>query len=98
MSFVHKNIQDYRMLPLSVLLSVLRASCYASQSSSSAVGCGAGSGGMTSDILANAPPVPAGASPDSPPAGPLPDMPAERTGHTNYCTQFQPPGSLFFIS
>lgn len=52
---------------------------YASQSSSSVVAvCGAGSGGMTSDILANAPEGPAGASPDSPPAGPLPDIPEQR--------------------
>lgn len=52
---------------------------YASQSSSSVVAvCGAGSGGMTSDILANAPEGPAGASPDSPPAGPLPDIPGQR--------------------
>ncbi len=43
---------------------------YASQSSSSsAVGCcGAGRGGITSDILANAPPELAGASDESPPS------------------------------
>lgn len=58
---------------------------YASQSSSSVAECGAGSGGMTSDILANAPPVPGGASLDSPPAGPLPDIPAARTGYIIYC-------------
>lgn len=53
-------------------------SSYASQSSSSAAECGAGGGGMTSDILANAPPVPAGVSADSPPAGPFPDIPGEK--------------------
>ncbi len=53
--------------------------CYASQSSSSsAVGCcGAGRGGITSDILANAPPELAGASDESPPAGPLPEIPVK---------------------
>ncbi len=52
---------------------------YASQSSSSsAVGCcGAGRGGITSDILANAPPELAGASDESPPAGPLPEIPVK---------------------
>ena len=69
-------------------LFVHRSLCYASQSSSSVVGCGAGSGGMTSDILANAPPVPAGTSPDSPPAGPLPEMPTEKR-HIIYCMRFQ---------
>lgn len=35
---------------------------------------------MTSDILANAPLVVVGLSLDSPPAGPLPDIPAVGTG------------------
>lgn len=34
---------------------------------------------MTSDIRANAPLVPEGASLDSPPAGPFPDIPEEKT-------------------
>lgn len=78
------RVQNYPAMSNAFIISACSLhspSRYASQSSSSAVGCGAGSGGMTSDILANAPPVPASASPDSPPAGPLPDMPAERTQH-----------------
>lgn len=50
---------------------------------------------MTSDILANAPLVPAGASPASPPAGPLPDIPVFRKGHVTYCQQFQSPASVW---
>lgn len=38
---------------------------------------------MTSDILANALLVPLGASPESPPAGTLPEMPENKTEH-NY--------------
>lgn len=56
---------------------------YASQSSSSAFECRTGSGGMASDILANAPPVPLWTSPESPPAGPFPEIPAERTLSVN---------------
>lgn len=52
---------------------------YASQSSSSsaAVCCGAGRGGITSDILANAPPELAGASDESPAPGTLPEIPVK---------------------
>lgn len=50
---------------------------YASQSSSSSAAgcCGAGRGGITSDILANAPPELAGASVESAPPGTLPEIP-----------------------
>lgn len=41
--------------------------------------CGTGGGGMTSDIRANAPLLPEGGSLDSPPAGPFPDIPEEKT-------------------
>lgn len=53
---------------------------YASQSSSSSAAgwWGAGRGGITSDILANAPPEPPGVSVESPPPpGTLPEMPID---------------------
>lgn len=89
---------DTKSYNMSAAFSVHRLSCYASQSSSSVVEWGAGSGGMTSDILANAPPVPAGTSPDSPPAGPLPDMPAVGTGHITCGLQIQTPEKIEFTS
>lgn len=72
-----------QILPIREILfhnvgSVCRTSRHASQSSSSVAVCGAGSGGMALDILANAPLAPAGASPDSPAAGPFPDIPERR--------------------
>lgn len=78
--------QNYTSLFTAYILSAFSvhcASCYASQSSSSVFECKTGSGGITSDILANAPPVPLGASPVSPPAGPFPDIPAMCTWHIN---------------
>lgn len=76
-SFVHRTPST----PFTIrIIRIWCLSGYASQSSSSVVECGAGSGGMTSDILAKAPLVVVGVSLDSPPAGPLPDIPAVGTG------------------
>lgn len=66
--------------------------CYASQSSSSAFECRTGSGGMASDILAKAPPVPLWPSPASPPAGPFPEIPAVWTLSVS-CLSTPAPGS-----
>lgn len=74
-SSMYKIIHHYLLLSPSA-----HGACrHASQSSSSAFECRTGSGGMASDILAKAPPVPLWASPASPPAGPFPDIPAAWT-------------------